>query len=383
MKVPDLAAELAYWVPRMRLDAPPRPWAITMRYEPDPRDPADGAPVWGLNRRNLDARTADIVIRTPTSDAECLEAIDTIAHELLHCLHAAAEAPIEVEEGIVWTLAPLLTQLRTSDPARAATLLKAITKTTMRAPASARKGMTMDPAKLAELMLKLGEMMAKENLSDEMKGVLQELIAMAAGGSVEVPAAEGAETTTDGGMPGQPALGTDTPTEKPMYKPKPATVAKVEALPAKDQELVLLKEQLAADRAAAVDAVLDGHPQLSPQQRERLRETGVEKGVAVLRKDLVLFAPSSASAVIKPEGGQRLGLPAAPRGGTGAEGIQSSGDPKMQTLFRIQQRDPTKTGVTVPEDGSALVRFSVVDAFAKIKAHAVAKAFGKTVEGAK
>lgn len=49
--------------------------------------------------------------------------------------------------------------------------------------------------------------------------------------------------------------------------------------------------------------------------------------------------------------------------------VATSGDPKMQTLFRTMHVDPTDDGVEVPRDGSALVRFSVVKAFAKIKAH--------------
>lgn len=354
MIIPDLAQELAYWKPRLKLSD----WKITMAYVDDPVDPETGAPVWGLNTRETGSETASIQIRTPRSAADIPATMDTIIHELLHCLQAPACAPVMVEEKIVWTLSPLLTQLRMSDPTRAESLCKAMTRTKMSAPGTKAAKGNMDPAKLAELAMKAGAMVNLEGLPAEAKALLEELVTALAGGAAPESTAtpvdpSAVQTKDDKAPPGPPMMG-PAAKEDPMYK----------------QVLA----QFASDREAAVEGLLDTRPDLAVAQRTRFKAIGVKEGVAVLRADLATLAPApkAAPAVVeKPVVLAKMGEEKPVRGGAGGEKIQSSGNLVIQTLFRVFNRDPQNDGVSVPDDGTALVSFSVVDAFAQVKAGAL------------
>ncbi|WP_437958585.1 hypothetical protein WME76_02245 [Sorangium sp. So ce119] len=109
MLLPDLQQRLSWWQPRFGL----RDWKIAARYVDDLH--LDGQPVWGLCRRLVDNRTAEILIRTPTNEAELAEVEETLVHELLHCLLAplggCEPASVAAEENAAWTLSPLLVQL--------------------------------------------------------------------------------------------------------------------------------------------------------------------------------------------------------------------------------------------------------------------------------
>lgn len=100
-----------------------------------------------------------------------------------------------------------------------------------------------------------------------------------------------------------------------------------------------------------------------------MRVIGLQEGVGALRKDLQELVPPPAKTELQePAARAKLGLEKAPRGGSGGSAkAMSSGNPKIQALFRVMNRDPENDGVEIPSDGTALVRFSVVDSWAKVK----------------
>lgn len=356
MILPDLQKELAYWQDALNL----RDWKIQIRYIDDPRDPATGASVWGLCERISDNRTARIDIRTPRQESDIAEAYDTIVHELLHCLQAPAEAPRVVEENIVWTLAPLLTQLRLGDPSRAKVLIKALArpKTLLASQSRARAGGNMDPEKIKAIIAAI-----KEGNGEAALAVLEDLLATAAGGMADPPSDPAAPPKEDA-PPAPPAAA---PAETPKDTPKMG-MSKDD----KDPMYKQLAEQMAADRAAAVDGLLDTRPDLTPKQRTMLKEIGMEKGVAKAREALaeLVPAPKASPADPKPSTLPKMGAPEIPRGGKGdtRAKVASSGDGKVDALFRVMPSDPENDGVEVPGDGTGvLVRFSVMNAYAKIK----------------
>ncbi|WP_437623378.1 hypothetical protein [Sorangium sp. So ce1151] len=114
MLLPDLEQRLRWWQARLGL----RDWSLAIRYVDDLN--LDGQPVWGLCRRLVDNRTAEILIRTPADAAELAEVEETIVHELLHCLLAplggCEPASVAAEEQAVWALSPLLVQLGQGAP---------------------------------------------------------------------------------------------------------------------------------------------------------------------------------------------------------------------------------------------------------------------------
>jgi hypothetical protein len=373
--IPDLQKELAFWVDKLRLGN----WKIAIRYETDPRAPDTGAPVYGYCVRQLDIPSADIVIRTPASAADIAETHDTIVHELLHCRIANPEGSRVLEENAVWTLAPLLTELRLNAPAKAMILCQALARRgtlTARSRAQKEGYAKMDPAQLAELSLQAGQLISQEGLSEEVKSLLQQLIALAAGGAPEMPPEGEPVPPKEGEKPGEPLMGLQ---KQERDDPKAKTAAKVGALLTKlqtalgggDVQLKALEAKLAEDRAAAVDALLDARTDLKdkPKAVARLREIGNREGLAKLREDLAELVPAPKEA--KPEMHAKLGEEKPIRGSNTAAKAMPSGDKGVDRLFRIINTDPTSDGVTIPANNTGkLVEFSVVEAFAKIKKNA-------------
>lgn len=353
MILPDLEKELAYWQGRLNL----RDWKILVKYENDPRDPATGAQVYGYCRRVPDNRTAAIVVRTPTKDSDIAETYDTFVHELLHCVFATLEGPRIAEENAVWTLAPLLTELRLQSPAKAMVLCKAISRIKgFPAAVLARAGGSkMDPEKIKAIIAAL-----REGNGDAALTLLEGLLAdAAAGGPVSAAPPKEESAAPQMGMP-----------EKPEDKP----VMKTEKND--DTALKRLEAQMQEDRAAAVDGLLDTRPDLNPKQRAMLREMGLEKGVAKVREGLAELIPAPKTepkaapvAEVRP----KLGAAEVIRGGNGGgmAKVMPSGDGKVDALFRIMPSNPENDGIEIPPDGEGvLVRASIVGAFAKIKKNA-------------
>lgn len=377
---PDLHKELAYWVDKLKLGN----WKITLRYEDDPRDPRTGDPVYGYCRRQTDIPSAEIVIRTPTSEKDIAETHDTIVHELLHCRIANPEGSRMAEENAVWTLAPLLTELRLHAPAKAAVLCKALARQGTLLGAGPRAGegyRKMDPQQLAALALQAGQLLAQEGLPPELKSILEQLIALAAGGSAAAPAESEPPAPKEGAKPDEPPMG--------MQKQEPCKTApaKVDVAALLKQiqtalgggsfgaepRLKIVQEQMAADRAAAVDGLLDTRPDLTPKQRVRLRELGLDQGVAKVREDLAELVPApKPEAKATTETRAKLGEDKPIRGSVATLAkAMPSGDSKVDQLFRIINKDPANDGVEIPADGTGvLVKFSVVQAFAQIKSNA-------------
>lgn len=377
MIIPDLQKELDYWVEKLRLGG----WKIKIRYEPDPRHPATGAPVYGYTSRQTDIPSAEIVIRTPTTAADIAETHDTIVHELLHCRLANPEGSIMAEENAVWTLAPLLTELRLNAPAKATILCKALARRGTPITLKERYA-KMDPEKLAALAMQAGQLIAEEGLPENVKALLQELIALAAGGPAPMPEEEGVPVPPiEGKTPEEPQMGLSK--EEDKVKAAAKVKADVSALLAKmhatlgdalggtsgDIQLKALEEKMAADRAAAVDGLLDTRTDLQPAQREHGRILGVEKGVAALRKYLGEVVPAKHAE--KTEVRAKLGEEKAIRGGSTLAKAAPSGDTRVDALFRIVNKDTTRDGVIIPPENSGrLVEFSVVEAYSHVKYNA-------------
>lgn len=319
--IPDLAKELAYWAPRLNLQK----WTITMVYKDEVRHPETGQSAWGMCTPNARAKTATIEIRRPRTAADIAEVHETIVHELLHCVHAAAEIGVEEEERIVWTLAPLLADLRTSEPVRARVLMRAIAarpKTVLLVHRARAEGKAMDPKLLAALAAKLLEM---ADLPEEAKSIVQEILkaatpAEAPPGDTEPPLAQDKPPAdTSGKPPGddKPAMGM---TENP-----------------EDKRYRLLAEKQVADRAAAVDGILKTRPDLSEKQRTRLRTLGNAEGIAALNADLEDLVPAPKPAAAGEQSRARMGLDKPPATKTGAKKnvFRPSGNAASMTRLRV------------------------------------------------
>lgn len=367
IEIPDLDAELAYWVPRLNIPH----WSIVMRYDDDPRDPETGAQVWGYCLRQTDFPSAILVIRTPLTRADVIEALDTIPHELCHCLLAPLEGSRMAEENAVHALAPLLAELRATAPPRAQMLVKALARRWSLTARSRAEGYAkMDEEKaaaIAAIMLKLGELLAGEGVPPELKALVEQLGALATGGAAPAeidPTAAPAELPPGSGEAGPP-----------MAKARiDEIMAKIAAHPffgsapsKTDGEVKLkaLEEKQASDREAAVDAVLDTRPDIKDKPRALLRELGIEKGVAKLREHLLEVTPQKA----EPKTEVLTKLPAKPIRGGAESRAKASGDAKMDRMFRLMPDASEGNGFVVSDrsDGR-LFTASIVGAVATVRA---------------
>lgn len=383
MILPDLEKELAFWRERLNLGS----WQITMRYEADPRDPDTGAPIDGLCKRIPAIPKADILIRAPRTEAEIPNTYDSIIHELLHVRLALMDGSVIAEENAVWPLAGVLTELRMNAPAKAMSLCKALSRkdTLLVAQRRARAGerYKMDPQQLAELAMQAGQLITQEGLGEDVKTLLQQLIALAAGGSAApAPETEPKEPTT---QPGEPQMGMQKPAETPC-KTQP-TKAAVNALLGKIQVALggsategpgveALQRQMAEDRAAAVEGVLDTRADLTKEQRAKLRDIGVEKGVGELRSALTILvpAPTPAADQAKVQALPKLGLDKPVRG-SARSGFKPSGNQESMLRLRISAEEGEEiqapgcrlhTAAEIAETGK-LMTMSIWDALPAIR----------------
>lgn len=110
MQKPELGALVAHYQESLRL----RDWEIVASYRADLKD-SRGHDVWGLCARTVDAKSATLLIRDPSTppagvspEEACKEVVETVVHELVH-LHLApfgTSSPAEVaaEEQAAWAL---------------------------------------------------------------------------------------------------------------------------------------------------------------------------------------------------------------------------------------------------------------------------------------
>jgi hypothetical protein len=350
--MPDLDAMIRYWLDLLGVTQA-NGWRVTWGWVDQIPHPEGGAAV-GLNTCNGEAQTAHIDVRRPQSEAERKDLDDTLAHEVVHCLGARMQAlldagrEVDAHEYLAETLAPAMVRIKGTS--RAMALAKAARKLPSVSRAFA-KGTRMDPkAILAMLAMVMAASTPeeKEKLLAEMKAQLE---ASADGG----PATEA-----------PPPLAADPPKppeEKPVAKPPEADPT---AMGMSEEERLAKDPMYKKAMGSAVEAILDGRSDLTAEQKSFAKTLGTpDKARAYLK--------TVGRVEQKPEG-ERLGLPAAPRGGAGdGSKVAPSGDKGSMRLFRIMPGSkPIELGgegVTLhdPKSDGRLLSLSVVDAFNVIR----------------
>lgn len=315
---PDLDKEMSFWVKLLGLDKPDpisgKPWKVSWGWV-DSIDLGDGRQAYGLNTVNGETQESKIDIRKLYTEKDRVEFVDTCAHEAAHCIGARMETLLvegkqnEAHEYLAERVAPALVALRDSPKAYA--LAKAIQQWPKRAMALAKaatlparaKGSTMsiDPQKLAELAMRAGELKAMEGLPPEAAKLLEEIIAVSAGGDAGPPSAEA------------PPMAAAPPAPDDKNAPPPA------AKPLEDQGY-----------AKTVTVLLEARPDLTPKQRDHvLTKIKTIEGAAEYIGTIPLAkAPTAPAApAAKP-------LDAAPRGGNGTQ-TQRLGKTDNESLTSI------------------------------------------------
>jgi hypothetical protein len=375
--MPNLNAEVAFWLHVLQCDG----WVVDARHADDLRDPRTGAAIWGICYPQADSRTARIEIATPNTPESRREWEETVVHEVLHCALAALDAPLVLEEQFVWPLARFLAWMRrnmrdalegfaASLPWGSPAGLKAVARSAATASgrvflaARARErvgGQGMDAVAILVALCK--GLLEMGNLPEEAKTLAQTTLA-----SVE-------QAPTSGEGPEEAPTSGEAPTkEEPAGSPKPPTMGVSENDPAYRK----LREQLDADRAAAVDGMLDQRPDLTPKQRGWLREVGVKEGVSRLRAGLLdLLPPVPKPQKQRPEPKARLGLDTVPRGGANASGrgFRPSGNKQSMRRLRVVAEETDE--ISAPgcrlhteeerEESGKLMEMSIWEALSAIK----------------
>ncbi|MGK4001112.1 hypothetical protein WMF31_00705 [Sorangium sp. So ce1036] len=178
----ELARLVAHWVERLRM----RDWDIQLKVVDDLRTP-DGFEAYGLCDPFPDAQRARIYIRAPRTPEDKARVAETVVHELLHAklspLVGANREPasIAAEEQFVWSLAPLLAELRGT--ADSETLVRAMVRAMRRPLRAGGRSRRMDPNDLATLATEGGAFTAREDVPEDVKGWITKAIAAMAGGS--------------------------------------------------------------------------------------------------------------------------------------------------------------------------------------------------------
>ncbi len=255
----DLDAEMRFWLDALALES--CGWKVTWGWvDQIPLD--DGRSAFGLNTLNADERTSHIKIKRLTTQKDMDEFVDTCAHEMSHNFGAEIERRIlaaqseedrtNAHEYIAETLAPALTRIKNTPREKAfAKAIKSLSgkteafaKVAQSMPARA-KGSTMsiDPKKLAELAMRAGELKAMEGLPPEAAALLEEMIAMSAGG--------------DGGPPSVPAV--DPLAAAPPVHEQPVNSATPAAKPLEDGYMKV------------VDVLLDSRSDFDKPRRAEVR----------------------------------------------------------------------------------------------------------------
>ncbi len=314
--LPDLQKELAFWVKALRMQH----WRIDIAYEDDCN--IDGKRVLGWCIPDVTRTAATIRILTPTTPELLAEFPQTLCHEILHAKHASAEMPGAIEEPLVEDLAEALVTLRSSAPAQARILARAINERTLLASRVGARagGKQMDPEQLKAILAAL-----KEGNGEAALALLEELLAAAVTGEAQ-PADQASAAAPPPAEDDKPAMGLDPEKDKDDM-----------ARSAVARQLADLEARQRADREAAVDAVLDTRPDLSNEQRARLRARGIVAGLAELRADIAAFCmpPKETKARMGADRLPRQPTPGETKSEAKGRGFRPSGNEESMRRLRV------------------------------------------------
>jgi hypothetical protein len=355
--VSEIDDMMSFWTNLLGLTAQ-NGWKVTWGLVDQIPHPEGGNAV-GLNQTNGETMESHISIRRPKSLAEQTDLDDTCAHEAVHCLGVRmqylldAGREVDAHEYLAETLAPAMVKIKGTPKA------KFLAKAARNLPARA-KGTRMDTKAILAMLAMIDAASTPEEkakLLAEMKAQLE-----ASAGTVE-PAMAAAEVVP--------------PVAKP---PEPLLAAPSTDMGMRDDEALQKSPAFKTALGKAVDAILEAHTGLTDSAKAFAKKLGTPEAVGEYLKTL-----PKVTELAKPS--ETLGLGAAPRGGAGNTKGAPSADSKVNALFRIMPADSDNDGVTF-HDGKAagkLVEFSVVGAFAKIKAStakAVAEQKVRMIRGA-
>jgi hypothetical protein len=347
--MPDLDVEMRFWLDLLGI-TPANGWNVTWGWVDQIPHPEGGDAV-GLNTCNGEAQTAHIDIRRPRTDAELLDLPDTLAHESVHCIGARMQAlldagrNVDAHEYLAETLAPAMVRIKGTS--RAMALAKAARKLPS---VSRAKGTRMDKVAILAMLA----MIEAASTPEEKAKLLAEMKAQLEANGGGAPASEA-----------PPPLAADPPKpeDKPAAKPPEADPT---AMGMSEEDRLAKSPMYKKAMGVAVDAILDGRPELTAEQKTFAKDLGTPDKVRAYLKTVGRVEQ-------KPEG-DRLGMPAAPRGGTGGGAkVAPSGDKATMRLFRIMPGSKpielSDEGVTLhdPKSDGKLLSLSVVDAFNQIR----------------
>ncbi|WP_437982936.1 hypothetical protein [Sorangium sp. So ce117] len=281
---PDVARLLAYWTERLRM----RDWDIQLKLVDDLKTP-DGFEAYGLCDPFPDDQRARIYIRTPRTPEDKARVAETVVHELLHAklspLVGANREPasIATEEQFVWSLSPLLAELRGT--ADGDVLVRAMARAMRRPLRAGGRSHRMDPNDLATIATEGGALSAREDVPEDVKGWITKAIAAMAGGSA-TPESETQPAMQDEDKP-MPTMQDDE--DKPPVYQRGTTKAARAAQPAQTDDLVtIIKETV---RAAVAPFAGD----LDSVRRDQL----LERAGGVLTEEQLRWARSQPFTVVK------------------------------------------------------------------------------------
>ncbi len=250
-------------------------WEITARWvEPADAD-TPGEVVAGSCLPNPRYQRAEIEVAwPPVGDLE-----ETVAHEMVHCRTAKLAyqaggwdpeswARDEWEEIAEQTARGMVALRR--DGERNPVVLARVFRSTV----AALRRDRMDPVKLAELAMKAGEMAAREDVPEDVRGLLSEFVAALAGGGGEVT--EEPPMATDPEDPDQqPAMEEEVPAYMRALVASvadvKATVARLASPPAQTgaQHTPAVADGLAEQRRISVETYLMTRPGLLSAEAQR------------------------------------------------------------------------------------------------------------------
>jgi hypothetical protein len=353
---PDIDALMRYWLDLLGI-TPANGWRVSWGWVDQIPHPEGGDAV-GLNTCNGEAKTSHIAVRRPRSPVELADLDDTIAHEVVHCLGARMQAlldagrEVDAHEYLAETLAPAMVRIKGTS--RAMALAKAARKLPSVSRAFA-KGTRMD----TKAILAMLAMIEAASTPEEKAKLLAEMKAQL-------------EANGDGGPASvaPPPLAADPPKppeEKPAAKLPEADPT---AMGMSEEDRLMKSPMYKKAMGEAVEAILDGRDGLTAEQKAFAKTLGTPEKVRAYLKTVGRVEQ-------KPEG-ERLGLSAAPRGGSDGANVAPSGDKTTMRLFRILPGAKpvalSGEGVTLHDAKSEgkLLSLSVVDAYNKIRESAAA-----------
>lgn len=280
-----LHAVVRHYIPVFGL----QPWEITARWvEPEDAE-SPGEVVAGFCEPNARYQRATIgVAWPPVGDIE-----ETVVHELAHCFTAklayAAGAgtdawALDEWEHIAEQSARGMVALRRHGE-RSPQILARVFRSKI---AALRRNRTMDPSKLAELAMKAGELAAREDVPEDVRGFLQELVTAIASGGDATPEAPAAEEEDPDAAP--PMVTEEDPEKAPAYMRKLAGQVKelVATVARLAPSAATRPSQPSADltemRSLAIQSFLSTKPGILSAEMER---SLVDGGDMVLARSIV------------------------------------------------------------------------------------------------